>query len=211
MTKTKPTSAIFAKLFPSPLRKGERAKLLIVDAAVKILGHQGIEGLGYESIGKELDLPRAQVRYHFPDKTELVKKALEFAFLPMEGILMERLPQAKTWVEQILALNDTLFDFLERHPAEARVWVYAHTAAALHAEHRRTMRDALASGERRVTAILEQHPNRKWKRGELSQMSLSVWSIIDMFSVYAISLQPADTSQYRKAARYALLNLLGQH
>jgi DNA-binding transcriptional regulator YbjK len=60
-----------------PSRKGVERKTAIIDAALRIIGTEGIQGVSMRAVAAEASVPLGTVTYYFGDKEEL----LEAAFL----------------------------------------------------------------------------------------------------------------------------------
>jgi TetR/AcrR family transcriptional regulator, regulator of biofilm formation and stress response len=60
-----------------PSRKGVKRKTAIIDAALRIIGTEGIQGVSMRAVAAEASVPLGTVTYYFGDKEEL----LEAAFL----------------------------------------------------------------------------------------------------------------------------------
>jgi AcrR family transcriptional regulator len=58
-----------------PSRKGARRKTEIVDAALRIIGRDGIQGVSMRAVAAEASIPLGTVTYYFVDKEELIEAA----------------------------------------------------------------------------------------------------------------------------------------
>jgi AcrR family transcriptional regulator len=61
-----------------PLRKGERTRLAMLQAAVDILDQQGPEALTLRAVGDRLGLHRTAIYRHFADRDDLLAETLEY-------------------------------------------------------------------------------------------------------------------------------------
>lgn len=67
---------------PPPARKGERTRLAILDAAARLFSERGYEGTGIRDIENAAGVKRGVVTYHFGNKEEVWKAAVEYLFGP---------------------------------------------------------------------------------------------------------------------------------
>lgn len=58
-----------------PSRKGARRKAEIVDAALRVIGRDGIPGVSMRAVAAEASIPLGTVTYYFGDKEELIEAA----------------------------------------------------------------------------------------------------------------------------------------
>jgi TetR/AcrR family transcriptional regulator, regulator of biofilm formation and stress response len=58
-----------------PSRKGAKRKTAIVDAALRIIGEEGIQGISMRAVAVEASVPLGTVTYYFSDKEELIEAA----------------------------------------------------------------------------------------------------------------------------------------
>lgn len=58
-----------------PSRKGVERKTAIVDAALRIIGAEGIQGVSMRAVAAEASVPLGTVTYYFSDKDELIDAA----------------------------------------------------------------------------------------------------------------------------------------
>lgn len=58
-----------------PSRKGARRKAEIIDAALRIIGTDGIQGVSMRAVAAEASVPLGTVTYYFGDKEELIEAA----------------------------------------------------------------------------------------------------------------------------------------
>lgn len=58
-----------------PSRKGAKRKTAIVEAALRIIGEKGIQGVSMRAVAAEASVPLGTVTYYFSDKDELTEAA----------------------------------------------------------------------------------------------------------------------------------------
>ena len=70
--------SILAPLLQTEPRKGEVMKERIVRSAIRCIAEKGIEETSFEAIGKPLGIGRSHVAYHFKDKGDIIRTAIQF-------------------------------------------------------------------------------------------------------------------------------------
>ncbi|KOV69775.1 TetR/AcrR family transcriptional regulator [Streptomyces sp. MMG1121] len=65
----------------------------IIDAAIRVVGRDGIAGLSHRSVAAEADVPLGSTTYHFATLEELMVAALRQANEGFATVLAERLPE----------------------------------------------------------------------------------------------------------------------
>jgi AcrR family transcriptional regulator len=73
----------------SYLKKGDRKKLEIIEAAIDCLATEGIDNTTFDSIAKRIDTRRAHVAYHFKDKHMIFEAAISYILITYEHTLQE--------------------------------------------------------------------------------------------------------------------------
>ncbi|MEU5540673.1 TetR family transcriptional regulator [Streptomyces sp. NPDC020362] len=66
----------------------------IIDAAIRVVGRDGIAGLSHRSVAAEADVPLGSTTYHFATLEELMVAALRQANEGFGRVLVERLPES---------------------------------------------------------------------------------------------------------------------
>ncbi|MFB7507745.1 TetR/AcrR family transcriptional regulator [Streptomyces broussonetiae] len=76
-----------------PRRYDPERRQRIIDAAIRVVGRDGIAGLSHRSVAAEADVPLGSTTYHFATLEELMVAALRQANEGFGRMLAERLPQ----------------------------------------------------------------------------------------------------------------------
>lgn len=58
-----------------PSRKGAKRKSEIIDAALRIIGREGLQGVSMRTVAAEASIPLGTAMYYFTDKDELIEAA----------------------------------------------------------------------------------------------------------------------------------------
>ncbi|MGW2490721.1 TetR/AcrR family transcriptional regulator [Streptomyces sp. NPDC001606] len=76
-----------------PRRYDPERRRRIIDAAIRVVGRDGIAGLSHRSVAAEADVPLGSTTYHFATLEELMVAALRQANEGFGRVLAERLPE----------------------------------------------------------------------------------------------------------------------
>ncbi|MEU9985893.1 TetR family transcriptional regulator [Streptomyces sp. NPDC048045] len=77
-----------------PRRYDPDRRRRIIDAAIRVVGRDGISGLSHRSVAAEADVPLGSTTYHFATLEELMVAALRQANEGFGTVLAERLPES---------------------------------------------------------------------------------------------------------------------
>ncbi|MEU2228412.1 TetR family transcriptional regulator [Streptomyces sp. NPDC018347] len=75
-----------------PRRHDPGRRRRIIDAAIRVVGRDGIAGLSHRTVAAEADVPLGSTTYHFATLEELLVAALRQANENFGGVLAELLP-----------------------------------------------------------------------------------------------------------------------
>jgi DNA-binding transcriptional regulator YbjK len=76
-----------------PRRHDPGRRQRIIDAAIRVVGRDGIAGLSHRSVAAEADVPLGSTTYHFATLEELLVAALRQAGEGFSGVLAELVPE----------------------------------------------------------------------------------------------------------------------
>ena len=66
----------------------------IVRSAIRCIAEKGIEETSFEAIGKPLGIGRSHVAYHFKDKGDIIRTAIQFVIAQGQALTVERIAAA---------------------------------------------------------------------------------------------------------------------
>ncbi len=201
--------ATYAQLFPPKPGRGERTKLRIVRAAIECLAKDGVEKLTFESVGKRTGINRAQVKYHFKEKEELIDKTIDYIIATAQKIVIERLSKANQWKTQIKAIVEGFFDWVEAYPEQGSVLFLLYYSATFNPKRREFHTKMTEMGFNRThSVLLGAKKEMGWDEGEVKSLSLSVWAITDGLMLYHLSTQPRKDRQFFRKEALRIVALL---
>lgn len=208
--KEKLEQAVRAELYPGVLRKGNRTKFRIIQVAVEQIASFGVENITFESVGKPLGMERAQIRYHFHEKEELVDRAIEFVIATGQRFVILRLEKARGWRAQLLAVFEAFFDWVEELPSHGAVLLYLFYSASRE-PRRKSLHNRLADvAFARIESLLRQGEHfATAPKPKLVTLSRAIWAVADGTMMQYMATGPHDSSEaYRRQVREAITKLL---
>lgn len=103
----------------------------IARAAVAVVARDGIDGLTHRAVAKEADVPLGSTTYHFADKDELLRSAIEIAQAADRDMLEATLERFSPQTDLAAALAQ-LIEHLTMHDREQLLFDYELFLAARH-------------------------------------------------------------------------------
>ncbi|MER6029188.1 TetR family transcriptional regulator [Streptomyces sp. NPDC001851] len=95
-----------------PRRYDPDRRRRLIDAAIRVVGRDGIAGLSHRSVAAEADVPLGSTTYHFATLEDLLVAALRQANENFAGVLAERLPEQDDSGDLAGDLADALGEWL---------------------------------------------------------------------------------------------------
>ena len=84
---------IFKKISESELTKGERTKLSIIKACVRVLHENGLTKFTFDNIALQCGLKKSHIAYHFPNKIHLFDLTVRYVFLQGQNIVVDAMKE----------------------------------------------------------------------------------------------------------------------
>lgn len=117
-------------------RKGDLQKARLIQAAIEAIAKDGIENASYDNIGKELGMRRSHVAYYFKDKDQLLMTVMRYIVGNNQRLAVERLAQASTSRERLLAISSAAFEWARSYPDQVAVYMTFYVSCAVKPEFR---------------------------------------------------------------------------
>ena len=144
----------------STRRPAEDIRRAIVEAAVRVVGERGVDGLTHRAVAEAADVSLSSTTYHFASKSMIVAAALQH----LVDLDLQRLAEATDAVSATLAASgsvtvEALVDVLAREitdgePGRLRARYHLQLEAAEHPELRPLLRTWLEATVQRLAAVL---------------------------------------------------------
>lgn len=113
--------------------KTERAEQ-ILDAAAKLMGESGYDGVSARDIAEEAGVNKALVFYYWGSKPELFEKVLERYYDAHRDALASAFQSEGTMVERMHRVLDAYLDFIEEHRIYPRLVQQQLTGSGPHTD-----------------------------------------------------------------------------
>lgn len=171
--KTERAQRIFQSLLsPTPISSNEK-KRKIVEATIHILASEGVEKVTFESVGLKLDTTKANIRYHFSSKEDLIFTAVKFMAMTAQQITKEKLDKATTSAQRVDAVVEGAFQHLRDHPDHLRVFMMYFYYSSFQYDYQQFYMSARSVGQERLSVILSDLPLKKNIQTEKNHLLLA--------------------------------------
>lgn len=145
---------VFFELFPQTPRKGDQRKYEIIQAAIRCIARDGIQNIGFETIGRELGIGRSHVVYHFDSIDRIVLTATQYIVMTATRITIDGVSKAKTPRERLCAYVKSTFEWANKNPEQFSAFVHFWYRATYDPEFRELHTRIRAAAQARIQAIL---------------------------------------------------------
>lgn len=103
------------------MRRGERTRTRILDAAEQIFAEQDYSAARLEDVALAVGIKRASIVYYFANKQQLYDEVEKRVFEAMIARTEQQLQLADTAFDRVLAILDSWLDFLVERPTVPRL------------------------------------------------------------------------------------------
>lgn len=101
--------------------RGDATRSAILSAAEQVFAQVGYAAARLEDVAQVVGIRRPSIVYYFPGKQQLYDEVEADIFAAMHQFVTERMLNASTPLERMLALFDAWLDFLVQRPTAARI------------------------------------------------------------------------------------------
>lgn len=200
-------AALFHRVIPAPLRKGEQRKLAIVSGAIRCLATHGMDRFTFDAVGKSCRISKSHVAYHFPSLDALAQTCVRYVYTVGQSYVAEALRREARPGKRVEAYIRGTFRWIEAHPEHAAVAMLLAYCSTVRADYRAIQTEVKAIGAARIAAILEGVPGKSRLPRRLLADTLQ--SLVMAKLLYLVSTEGGDfrTAEAETiAAAKALLN-----
>ena len=106
----------FKKISENELTKGERTKLSIIRACVKVLHHHGLTKFTFENIAQQCGLKKSHIAYHFPNKPQLFDLTVRYVFLQGQEIVIQAMQDLTDPADMLQTYIFASHDWILKNP-----------------------------------------------------------------------------------------------
>lgn len=167
------------------LKKGDRKKLEIIEAAIECLASEGIENTTFEAIAKRIETRRAHVAYHFKDKNMIFEAAINYILVAYAQTLQEFVQKA----EQKNALKGPpqnlieeyikgAFHWSKKNPEHVSVFLLFYYLTTFQKNYRELNSRIRLDGQERIHYILSIKMDLEKPKKELKEIASIIQNIL---------------------------------
>jgi AcrR family transcriptional regulator len=146
--------ALFATLFPLEPSESQRRQVEIAEAAIRIYVREGVERATFERIARESGCSRPLVMHYFPERDSIFQLAARYVRASFQALAVEAIRAEATPVGQLRAYTLSTFDWVEKSPDHAKVWMLFFYYCGIRKEYRDLNTDLVRMGHDRIAALL---------------------------------------------------------
>lgn len=166
-------------------KRGDRARLLILNAVVESLAETGIIGTTYDEISRRTKLRRSHLVFYFPNIPNLIAEATKYVMRTAVECTEKAVQQESTAIDKIFAVADGACDHLEKNPSHAAVLgVFYHFCTHL-SEFREIQAYAQDAGTKRMCQLLKETGMKS--KTEIETTAILIRSLIAGYILYAVT------------------------
>jgi AcrR family transcriptional regulator len=166
------TDSDFFRRLDERMRKGDRRKLEIIQAALRSVAKRGIHGTTYEAIASEMKIGRSRVSYHFPSFEAIIDTMMRYVTETAQAVTRDRIDAAESPRAKVEAYVRAFFEWTKRFPDQASALILFHHLSVYSASYRALHTTMRAAGLERITGLLRAaglSPKQARERGLLVQ------------------------------------------
>lgn len=189
MTDTISSDQIFQKVTDSRLSKGDRKRLLIVEAALQCLAVEGLQNFSYDNIGQHCGLHRAHINYYFKQKDEIFELMLDLMALTAQEYVVAELRKAKTLGCYLQGLLNGNLKWIENHPEHHALFALMPYLAQTKPGLQKQIIAFKTMASARLTAILHESQPNCLAPKDLKPFGTRLHDIITGFLFHAIAFE----------------------
>jgi TetR/AcrR family transcriptional regulator, transcriptional repressor of aconitase len=146
---------IIYQMFKTQLSKGDSKRAEIIQAAIHVFAHDGIEGGTLDRIAKRLKTRRSHIAYYYADKDDLLADVIQLIIANAQKITVDLLSTKKSPEEQILAMVEAAFEWAKLYPGQAKVLLLFFSVCVTRSKFRKLNTQIREIGYQRLRALLE--------------------------------------------------------
>ena len=139
------------------LSRGEKRKMVIVEAAIDILARQGLSQLTFEAIGKKCHISKSHVAYHFPSLEKLVNTSVSYVYTVGQKTVSEYIQNesSKGKGDLLKAYVHGTFHWIETYPEHSSVAALLGYLATWDRGYRDIQSEIKRVGQQRISALIQ--------------------------------------------------------
>lgn len=135
--------------------KADKRRLSIIQATIKAVADEGIEGANFERIARRLKLRRSHIVYYFESREALVIATVRYVVALAQEITSQYLVKKNTAREKIHGVNEATFKWADEYWDHVRVLVMFYSHCASEASFRKLNTELRDIGTARIVELLK--------------------------------------------------------
>lgn len=161
------------------LRKGDRKKKEIIEAAIDCLASEGIENTTFEAIAQRIDTRRAHVAYHYKDKNMIFEAAVNYILATYAHTLQSYLELAEEKNKDPLEYYIRgAFDWAKSNPSHVSVFLLFYYLSTFQRHYLELNSRIRRDGKERILYLLTVKMDLEMNKTELKNLSNIIQSIL---------------------------------
>ena len=137
------------------LSKGDRTKLQILEATIKVLSKINSDNVSYESISKESELSRPLIKHYYPDKSELLVLSFKYIRANLQKLAVNSLSTEDSAKKILENYIEAVFKWPTKHPSHVRTWLFYYYLCSSDLKLRREHTKLTEMGKNRIIEIIK--------------------------------------------------------
>jgi AcrR family transcriptional regulator len=147
-------------------------KRKIIEAALSIISTHGIESLTFESVGERLDTTKANIRYHFQSKDDLIFLVTKVVVINAQLITAQLVEKAATPELKLRAIIGGAYQWCRQYPEQISCWAMYFYYSTLFTPYMKFFTEVRATGTSRMEMILRALPQKNASR-DISHLQIA--------------------------------------
>jgi len=150
---------IWRQILSQNTAAADEKKRKIVEAAIHLIAHKGIAAVTFDLLGTQLKTTKANIKYHFNEKEQLIFTATRVVVLNAQRLTMQMVEEVDSPEAKLTAIIEAAYVWLQRFPEHAAVWMLFMYYAHVHEEYARFYEETRAAGQSRLQLLLRALPH----------------------------------------------------
>lgn len=199
--------AIWKGVLSRSTATADEKKLKIIEATILLMAREGINAVTFEAVGHRLKTTKANIKYHFQDKDQLIFTAIRMIVLNAQAITGRQVEAVNSPEEKLTAVIDGAYQWFEHFPEHVGVWFLFVYYAYVHEDYAKFYLETRLIGQQRMQLLLRALPHTDEQGLEYLELAESIQNILYGF-IYGLIGKPKNIRISRRAASDTIAALL---
>lgn len=185
----------------------DEKKLKIIEATIQIMATQGIAAVTFESVGDRLKTTKANIKYHFKDKDQLIFTAIRMVVINAQTITGRNVEAVDTPEEKLTAVIDSAYQWYEHFRDHGTVWLLFMYYSHIHEAYTKFLVDTRTVGQQRMQLLLRALPQVESREVDYLELAEGIQNIIYGY-MFGLIGKPKGLKANKRAASETIAALL---